>query len=211
MCLAIVKTPGSVVPMSVLQDGFASNADGAGIAVARRGRLLTDKGFFRWKDFQRAYDRMVGEDDTALIHFRLATAGRINWDNCHPFPVGRRTAMIHNGVLPWRSTTRKSDTACFVSDVLSRRSSQLFDTGFRRDVESLIGERNKLAFLNADGDWTIYNEGSGEWHGGVWYSQPYAAWQAADDEWESTDDWDAACDWSIENDRTAELESWPPF
>ncbi len=213
MCLAIVKKPGASVPVEVLEDGFRSNPDGAGIAFARHGRLTIIKGLFDFDVFLGVLNREVAIDDAALIHFRLATSGKLNKKNCHPFMVGRDMAMIHNGVLPWRSTKRMSDTACFVKDVLDHRAKFVPHPEFRAVVEKGIGPDNKLAFLKASGETTIYNESSGEWLNGVWYSKKWVAWSIEDQspkrEWWEDDDFDRLTQddpWS-----SHEYDPWPAF
>ena len=57
-------------------------------------------------------------------------------------------------------------------------------------IESAIGPSNKIAIMNGAGEAVIYNETSGQWQDGVWFSNSgfrpkaltYSAW---DDDWRS--------------------------
>lgn len=105
-----------------------------------------------------------------MVHFRLATHGRIDARNCHPWAVGPGLCVAHNGILPYRSTDRTSDTGMYVRDVLRPNARLIFDPYFRADVEDEIGRGNKFVFLNSAGEWVIYNESAGVWRDGCWLS-----------------------------------------
>jgi len=169
MCLAIYKPKGKKVTREALQNGFESNSDGAGFAVAVGGRILIRKGFFTFDEFMAAWESF--SDEAAVIHFRYATHGMIGEKNCHPFKVNGR-AMVHNGILSIASTEDSSDTAEFCRLVLRPLLAKVRadSPALRFLIEETIGAGNKIAILEPDGSATIYNEGCGIWHGGVWFS-----------------------------------------
>jgi glutamine amidotransferase len=173
MCLAIYK-PSKVKPdWDALEEGFKSNAHGAGFAVAVDGSIQVHKGFFNFDDFARAY--MPLEDKQALIHFRWATHGARDAEMCHPFSVTDETAMIHNGILNISTDDdkTKSDTWHYVEYILkplAERDRDFYsDNSIRFLGESAISG-SKFCFLRADGDWQIWNSEDGHWGGDTWYS-----------------------------------------
>lgn len=176
MCLAIVKPAGIAVPENYLRNGYAENSDGAGIAYALDGKLHVLKSFSleRFLEYCAAVEHLP-----CLIHFRFATHGPTDEANCHPwlFKNGE-LAAIHNGIINIATTTKgeesMSDTGIFVNLVLDPMSRRVpvSHPAFRYLVEQSIGKSNKIAVMDVDGSTTIFNEGSGEWSKGVWYSNP---------------------------------------
>ena len=178
MCQAIVKPAGLLIEKAVLLRAWMENNDGAGFAVkTASGTVEIHKGYTKFKAFWKAY--RAHEQQDCLIHFRYATHGGIDQENCHPFPIGHEAAMIHNGILsrflPTALETR-SDTRLLIEDFIvpSWKASgesvydYLTSPAIVSLLEKLIGY-NKLAALTPQG-FVILNEILGEWRGGVWYS-----------------------------------------
>lgn len=177
MCQAIVKPAGLSIAKSVLQCAWNANSDGAGFAVRHEGKVEIHKGYTKFKAFWKAYRHY--EELDCLIHFRYATHGGIDIDNCHPFPIGQEAAMIHNGILSRflpSQHEKRSDTRLLIEDFIvpswkaSGKSvhSYLTSPEIVSLIEKLIGH-NKLAALTPHG-FIILNEILGEWSEGVWYS-----------------------------------------
>lgn len=182
MCLALYK-PANIKPdWDALEEGMCHNSDGAGFAVAVDGQLIVEKGFFKFADFKKAFEPFG--DYAAIVHFRLATHGGKNQQNCHPFALadfGNDTdhmpvAVIHNGIFSQAANDQKqwSDTWHVCRDILhplwakeekSLVSPQMIPLG-----DSFVGSSNKLVFLYADGTFGIWGEKNGHWSEGVWYS-----------------------------------------
>lgn len=173
MCLAVYKPAKVRVDWDALEEGFRSNNHGAGFAVARGGTLIVEKGFFTFDAFRQAY--LPYEADKSIIHFRLATHGEKNKDNCHPFMVTPHLAMIHNGVLDicTKSEPHMSDTWHYVEYILKPMAALAEDWYSHVGIQ-FVGEQairgSKFLFLRADGDWHIWNQNSGHWLGDTWYS-----------------------------------------
>jgi hypothetical protein len=173
MCLAIYK-PSKVQPdWDALEEGFCSNSHGAGFACVIGGQVVIHKGFFTFDDFRTAYEPFAQRQ--SLVHFRWATHGNRDADNCHPFRVTDELAMIHNGVLNISTDedTSKSDTWHYVEHILKPLAER--DRGFYSDnAIKFMGESaisgSKFCFLRADGDWEIWNSEDGHWSGDIWYS-----------------------------------------
>lgn len=172
MCIAIWKPRGKEVSKNTLRECWRGNPHGMGFAFAKGGRLYVHKELFDFEAWYKKYQEMVEADDLpAIIHFRLATHGVVDIDNCHPFLVHKDLAVVHNGIINVKETGNgRSDTWHFV-EILKKLPRKCLD-----NVESLspllklsIGS-SKLIFLNNSGEATIVNEDDGVWDGGVWYS-----------------------------------------
>lgn len=175
MCLLMLH-PGRVyIDESALREGWRGNSDGAGYAFAHGGKLIVRKPFFKLREFLKAYQADVAlyADSPFIIHLRYATHGGKGGDNVHPFEIcGGEIVMGHNGMLCEFESPAKdeSDTRFFARTVLAHRHpDQVMAPEFRDWLTGLIGH-NKLAFLRADGTWSIANDKAGHWDGGAWFS-----------------------------------------
>ena len=173
MCLLITKPRGIHIPDDYLYSGYEINSHGAGFAIAKDNKVQIHKGFFTFESFLKAYKKMTEDQELpALIHFRLATSGYKDKDNCHPFQVGPY-AMGHNGIINSLSDSYiKSDTRLLADKLhyaIKDVPDLLDDPTFLENLEEFIGY-NKIAFLRPDGDFIILHEKAGSWDGGVWYS-----------------------------------------
>jgi glutamine amidotransferase len=172
MCLAIYKPKGVEISKAYYRNGYSENRDGCGFAFARNGRIECYKGFTSFSDFWQAIKPLQGKH-AMLVHFRFATHGDKTTSNVHPILIANgKIAVIHNGVIPIKTTGNDSDTVTFARDVLApcfKRFSWR-DATLKYLVETSIGSGNKIVALNAQGDVVIFNEASGHWHKGSWYS-----------------------------------------
>jgi glutamine amidotransferase len=172
MCLAIYKPKDVIIPSEYLEEGYASNPDGAGFCVSYGPKFIIRKGFFSFAEFMRAY--VCYQERAALVHFRIATSGDVSPDMCHPFLLcGGKYAMVHNGIFNLKPHKGKSDTATFADSILT----PLLDQGVPIDspelkylVETSIGKSNKILVMDSAGKVTTFNEDSGHWEEGIWYS-----------------------------------------
>lgn len=176
MCIAIYKPAKVTIYAEVLRDCFCWHSDGAGFVAhdPETNTLIIKKGFFTFKDFMRAFQPYKRHQ--CLIHFRLATHGKTDTANCHPFMVGDDLAFIHNGVLNSVKEWDKnfSDTWHFNELTLkplyeSYGPSIMNHKTIRFLIERFIG-RSKLIFMDSTGKVTIYNEKAGEWNCRCWFS-----------------------------------------
>lgn len=186
MCVAILAKPGKVVSNESLFKGWVVNSHGAGMAyVNREGKLVVSKGFMKYGEFQKAYERACNEaraeDSPMLVHMRITSAGDTVAANTHPFmlrpkdgPVG---AMIHNGTMfrpsgEWakpKEGVHYSDTRIVATAYADRMSAQAVLNSIV-ELGKAVGSGNKLAFLYEDKSWAIINENSGYWADDIWYS-----------------------------------------
>ena len=84
------------IPADHVANALSANPDGWGIMFAQGGRIVTSRGL-RAKSLRKAIAR-IG-DTPCTIHFRYATHGTIDTDNCHPFEICGRFAVMHNGII----------------------------------------------------------------------------------------------------------------
>ena len=174
MCIAITKPADTAPDWEAYQQGFIRNPDGWGFAVPHDGRVLIRKDVTSFDKFREAFTPHAHLP--ALVHFRIKTHGLVNKRNCHPFRLTDGLAMIHNGMLELECSLRpeKSDTWHFVKQVLRPMADA--DPRFAWNIgSSFLGESfigyNKVAFLDADGNFKIWNQEAGTTvQDGHWYS-----------------------------------------
>lgn len=172
-CIAIWKPKGIQIAKKYLRNSFNNNKDGAGFAIARNGKIEIQKGFFEFDVFWKAFKDL--QKFPALIHFRIATHGEVNKENCHPFSVCKeRYAVVHNGVLPIEPPKgrKESDTAYFANTILEDILPDIKygNDGFTKLCEEAVGSYNKIVLLRADGKPWLFNESEGYWFKGSWFS-----------------------------------------
>lgn len=201
MCLLIAKPKGvALPPKECLRNGFMANPDGAGFAVAKGRHILVKKGFMHFPEFYHNLRSAARKQDGAIIHFRLATHGKKDAANCHPFPITRDPSLLgttkarvqcpvmgHNGVLAGYDYSGKwSDTAQFVMGVLADPA--VCDHLASDAIQQLLARLgSKFAFLWPDG--SILWIGDAIEEDGVWYSNrsyegwgwPYGRWSCRRD------------------------------
>jgi len=170
MCIAILNASGTL-SKKTLRTCWENNNNGAGMAYWDGTALQTEKELTSFKRFYKMYTNARNKHPTAEIalHFRIATHGRINLDNCHPFNVGPNHAIVHNGIISGHGNDEYSDTHQFAENVLSAFiSDQLYISPFVELIESYI-EMSKIILVGELGT-IIYNEHLGHWNAGNWYS-----------------------------------------
>lgn len=169
MCIAILKPQGKSLSRELLYNCYTNNPDGCGFAYHTGDDVVINK-FMDFEDFYKEYVKYDGKY-TMLIHFRIATHGAIELDNCHPFILNHRMALIHNGVIAgYGDKATKSDTRDFIDKVIGNISWKMWkNQSFCELVGNAIGY-SKLAILDKTGGYVIINEQKGLWEEGVWFS-----------------------------------------
>lgn len=169
MCIAILKTKEATITDEVLRTCYNNNKDGCGFAYCENKTVYIKK-FMNFDRFLEEYKKVEGKSNM-LIHFRIATHGGVNVDNCHPFILNDRMALIHNGIIAgYGDKTNKSDTRDFIDKVIGNISHRMWrNPSFRELVGNAIGY-SKFCILDTDDNYYIINEHKGEWVDGVWYS-----------------------------------------
>ena len=153
-------------------DGFGF-AIHAGIAIIKDHDMDFEKLWMRWSDLRTMYK------GPAMFHFRIATHGYVDINNCHPFDVGDNPKSVigHNGILPLTMpiNEKRSDTKLFAEIVLPHIGGvkALDDNDTFKEIGNWASG-NKMVILSVDEDtkhdWYIVNESLGHWKDEIWWS-----------------------------------------
>ena len=179
MCIAILKPAEKILTKRVLKTCFHNNPDGAGFAIAsKRARsVIIKKGFFSFRKFWHSFREYQKRGEAMLIHFRVATSGKIDGENCHPWRVDKDHALIHNGNLESKLELKHehvSDTGlfveCILQPILVQSPDMWQDSAFKWMLEESMGTNNKVVIINSQGEYFIFNEKQGDWEDGCWFS-----------------------------------------
>lgn len=175
MCVAIYLPKETALAESILKDCHTANPHSIGYMFVQKSKIVIRK-FLKWEDFLPVYhvDHAAhGATKDFVIHFRIATSGKIDLDNCHPFEVTSNTAMVHNGIISCTpGDAELNDTRKFceaIAPLLSKEGVWEHKFFWTMILET-IGTYNKLVFMRADGSIKIVGESKGTWKEGVWFS-----------------------------------------
>ena len=157
MCLLCVIPPQTIPSRDKLEAAALNNPHGFGFAIVvpEDRRIIRE----RTMDPDEAINRFLelrGKYNTgyAMWHARLATHGKMNVDNCHPFMVGNTdTYLAHNGVLPVADdpTDERSDTRIFAEDILAKiGGAPALDNPHIFDMIEDFTSGSKIAVLTVD-------------------------------------------------------------
>lgn len=185
MCIIVAVPQDAPMPtIETLRECFTSNPDGAGFMWADGKRVHIRKGFMTFQEFLAGIDEEeIPEGSAMVMHFRIATHGKVSAECCHPFPVSSepddlrlakfesRFGVAHNGVIQGRSTNNTwSDSMDFVANViapLARMNPSFIHNS--NAIDMLEGAcRSKLAIMDNAGDIALV--GNFVEDGGVFYS-----------------------------------------
>jgi predicted glutamine amidotransferase len=139
---------------------------------ADNGKIVIHKELVSFEKFFNAFKeaRKNNQDKTFVLHFRIATHGKIDLPNCHPFEVNENLAFCHNGIINISNEKHESDTASFNKLVLKELPKDFIkNEAILYLVENALSG-SKLVFLDSEGDYTILNEDEGLWKYGCWFS-----------------------------------------
>lgn len=172
MCVIVVKPAKQTLKKNVFKQCWEHNKDGGGFMYAENNKIH----IFKSMDieiFWKAYQSIKPHKKDVVLHFRIATGGPINLENCHPFAVNKNLAFAHNGILPIKHNEKQSDTSVFNDIVLKNLPTNFLEyEGMKTLMEGYIGY-DKITFMDSLGNITILNEAEGEWVDGLWFSNTY--------------------------------------
>lgn len=176
MCVIVHQPVGKHLDKNTASKLWQTNSDGGGFAfIDDYGELQVHKtmqfGKF-WGQFENARSTWTGRD--FLLHMRIATHGKVDISNVHPFQVDEHTVMAHNGIIhgvtPFLDKEDpRSDTLYFVEEVLPRLPETWLDDPFLTDmVQDWVGW-SKLMFLttNPKLEQRVYRLGDWQEHEGL--------------------------------------------
>ena len=153
MCIIIHKPDAGIIPANILDNAETKNADGFGITY------LDTMETFKTLDYKKA--RVMVENERPFVaHYRYATVGSVNADNCHPFPA-KDGVIYSNGTVADLGDKDKSDTAV-VAEMLDEMPKKYW-----RNLLQMTDVR--FAVIDGKGGVSKF----GKWHerDGVFYSK----------------------------------------
>lgn len=191
MCIAILNTAEAIDEQTLI-NCYESNHDGQGLIYAENGQLKIYK-TLDFKQFLNTYYEVRKQIHTPIaLHFRMATHGNIDLENCHPFTVNKNLAFVHNGIISHYGNNNYSDTYCYNEQRLKTLQNNFLKSRFIREfIAKEIGSYSKLIFMDNKSNYTIINEEAGIWDNDNWYSNSgykYSAHYSYDDSFNYFDD-----------------------
>ncbi len=112
MCVIINIEDGKYPEYKTLKDAESLNSHGGSIAWLENGKINYHKGINAKKINQYINKKLKPNNvKTAIIHFRIASVGKINSKLCHPFPISNKVEtklkvfnsdhdlLFHNGTI----------------------------------------------------------------------------------------------------------------
>lgn len=171
MCIAIWKPQKKKLLQEHLRNSWDNNPHGAGFMYPENGKIAVVKELADFDVFYKKYKYIEDDNLPVVLHFRLATHGKKDMDNCHPFLLSDGCGFVHNGIINGVGiSSDKSDTYLFRDKLIQAGIEDIPNKVMSTIIKGFIGSNNKLIFLNKDGKVNIINDKAGEWSGGVWYS-----------------------------------------
>jgi len=170
MCIAIYKPETMLLSEDTLKNSWDNNPDGAGFMYVDNGQVIISKGYMSYKSFREAYDPHASKQ--MAVHFRIATHGKVDGNNTHPFRISDTLGLIHNGII---SNVKcdidkdMSDTWHFVERFMKKYEHLRHEPEFKMLIEKYIGA-SKLVTLDGNGTFDVYNEDLGVWDCDCWFS-----------------------------------------
>lgn len=180
MCIAIYLPAGKEITKSILKECNKSNPHGFGYAYFNEENKMqvikTVKNVNQNINYFLKI-RKANIEKPFILHFRIATHGKIITKCCHPFKVNENLVFCHNGILEHKYTKDltmkddKSDSMLFGETMLAKLPINFMENEAKKELlDDHIGAGNKMILLNAEGKHWILNENSGYWDDGIWYS-----------------------------------------
>lgn len=178
MCLLIVNQT-NLIPKNQLKNAWDNNSHGGGMAYPFRDEDNKSYVFIdKFNNFDDFYDEYVSVrnmiDKPMILHFRISSSGGRSQENIHPFHVRKnKLAMAHNGTIRTLGDDTMSDSrhlAQIIGTFSGNSTAMLNHSGLRQLIYAVIGT-SKLAFVDSQGQFCIFNEHLGHWTAnGDWMS-----------------------------------------
>lgn len=148
-----------------LQNCFDNNPNGTGFMYQdkKNQRVIIRKGFMSFNEFWAEFERVPWNVDR-VVHFRIATSGKVDRGCCHPFPLCddykymrrersvAKVGVAHNGVISY--CTPKDGLSSIFSDTMMFVKNYMFQFDRENLFKPEIGEiieratNSKFAVMN---------------------------------------------------------------
>lgn len=155
MCVIIYKDKKTSIEFETMRLASNTNPDGVGVAI-NDGETWTIKKYMYPSRQQLKTLCNNLKDKEAILHFRIATSGGINIDNCQPFLFDdNKQVLFHNGVIYSLNgiSSHKSDTRLLI-DILGKEKEDISDILFNISEKS----NNKFILIDDKNDVQFYGE-----------------------------------------------------
>lgn len=155
MCQIIYVPPKGFFPWEHLKTIYDNNPDGFGMMWIEDGKVQYLKGLLSLNEIAKIIKH--GPKTGVAYHFRYATRGIVDSENCHPFIIADDVGMMHNGTIAnLASDGGASDTAKFAEALRyiyhAHDADYLFSSMFVDVAEDLIGSSNRVLFMGFDNE-----------------------------------------------------------
>lgn len=183
MCIIAFKPEGTRLPKEkILNNCYYNNSDGVGMAIQRNGKTIINK-FMLLDPFLQYHRDNARKEDNILYHFRIATHGKVNLENTHPFIITKdykemnqsqsittKNILAHNGIITLLADNHKTSDSKILARILADKdiNDNLFKSeGIRQLIETIL-ETDKLIVMNSEGEYFLI----GKWEEakGIHYS-----------------------------------------
>lgn len=149
MCVIIIKDNKKLISTNTLVASASINPHGLGV-------LWLDK----WNiTYHQSSDFMVLKTERPFIaHFRYATVGAVNKENCHPFNINKNEVLFQNGTIWNLGSKKKTDTqhmAEILSDIPKRRWAEVLEMNDCRFVTANL--KKKTYEVYNEHEWIVKN------------------------------------------------------
>lgn len=153
MCVIIYKDKKTTLDFETVRLASNTNPDGVGVAINNCDTWTIKKYMYPSKQQLKTLCNNI-KDKEAILHFRIATSGGININNCQPFLFdNNQQVLFHNGVLYSLNgiSSYKSDTRLLI-DILETEKQDVNNILFNISEKSnnkfvLIDYKNAVHFF----------------------------------------------------------------
>ena len=155
MCVILYKDQKTNLDFETVRLAYDTNPDGVGVAINDGTTWTIKKYMYPSKQQLKSLCNNL-QDKEAILHFRIATSGGINIDNCQPFLFDNDQQVIfHNGVIYSLNgiSSQKSDTRLLI-DILEKEKQAISNILFNISEKS----NNKFVLIDHNNDVQFYGD-----------------------------------------------------
>jgi hypothetical protein len=131
---------------------------------AKDGRLFVPKGYMSLEAFLESYNKISSATEV-IIHFRLASCGKVVPEQTHPMFINDGLAFCHNGhminkAISEEVNSKKSDTIIFLEKILKKLPADFLSNPAMRELLNEYLGSSVLYFMDKDGNVDILGDQS---------------------------------------------------
>lgn len=160
MCIILFQqAEAKRLPKVGLEIFSENNSDGMGLMYSEDGKLRVWRSMddieALWEEYCRVHDRGIAIG----IHFRIATKGKTDLANCHPFLTGNGWALMHNGTMYGLGAIPdgESDSSLFATSVIGALSEDWNERSTLFNLLSSYAKPSRLLLMHETGQWVVMN------------------------------------------------------